>query len=595
MEYYEDYKISEYDWTILKRLIKYTKPYKSQLLISAILLIISSLSEISLPYITKLAIDKFIMTNTFNYNFLYLSILYLSILIIIFLCSYYQDYIVQSTGQYLMKDLRNDLFTHIQNLPVTYFNKTPTGKIMTRVTNDVEAINELFTAGVITIIGDILILCGILIAMLLLNVSLAIIVILITPLIFIISYLFRKYVRETYNRVRFWLSKMNAFLQESVSCISIIQIFNAEEKNFHHYDAINKEYRKANIDSIFYYALYYPAIELVAAISTASILFFGGLSILKMSLTFGILVAFIQYSYRFFSPISDLTEKYNIILSSIVASERIFKILDEPIQDKKIGIEFIIKEPPPVSFKNVSFAYKDTLVLDNVSFDVYPHQKVAIIGPTGSGKTTIINLLLKFYDNYKGTILINGIDIKQISSTSLRKIIGTVFQEPFLFSKSLRENLYIGPKMIESHTLFSLTNNIIGEKFMKRFENKLDYKIGERGIELSTGERQLIAFTRALSINPLLLILDEATSSIDADTEFHIQNQLSKWLKNHTAIIIAHRLSTIKQVDNIILLVNGKIVEQGSHNELMKYESKYSLFCKYFLDQKNQMLNSLPG
>jgi ATP-binding cassette subfamily B protein len=587
-EYSEDYKIAEYDWKILKRLVKYIKPYSFELMISTILLITGSLGELSLPYLTKLAIDKYILLKIFDNRFLYLILLYLSLLIIIFICTYYQDYLVQLIGQKLMKDLRNDIFTHIQNLPVRFFTKTPTGKIMTRVTNDVEAINELFTAGVVSIIGDVFMLTGILIAMFLLSFKLACIVILVTPLVFISSYLFRKYVRETYNRVRFWLSKMNAFLQESISGISIIQIFNAENNNFNKFDSINKEYRNANIDSIFYYALYYPIIELIGAISIAIILFFGGLNILKASMTFGVLVAFLQYSNRFFYPISDLTEKYNIILSAIVASERIFKLLDERTEDKYQGIELLIKKAPSLSFQNVSFSYENEPVLKNISFDVFPQQKLAIIGPTGSGKTTIINLILKFYDDYTGNIFIEGNELRTISAASIRKIIGTVFQEPFLFSKSLRENLYLRPEKITPQDIDILAKNIIGEKFMKRFENKLEYKIGERGLELSTGERQLIAFTRALSAKPLLLILDEATSSIDPETEFLIQTKLSSWLHNHTAIIIAHRLSTIKNADKIILLADGKIIEQGSHAELMQYESKYSLFCKYFLSYDKQ-------
>ncbi|OGF59743.1 MAG: hypothetical protein A2Y62_05155 [Candidatus Fischerbacteria bacterium RBG_13_37_8] len=582
LEDLEDYKLKEYDWTILKRLYKYAKPYTRKLVLSLFFLLTASIGELSLPYITKLAIDKYIVTGQFH-NFWHIILLYLAALLIIFIASYYQSYTVQLTGQYIMYDMRVNIFRHIQYLPVKFFNRTPVGKIMTRVTNDIEVINELFTAGVLTIIGDVFILAGILIAMFLLNSYLASIVILILPLIFLTSFLFRKNVRETYNRVRFWLSKMNSFLQESISGISIIQIFNAERQNFNRFDELNNEYKQANLDSIFYYAIFYPAIELIAAIATALILFFGGINIIKGIITFGVLVAFLQYSYRFFRPISDLTEKYNIVLSAIVASERIFKILDEPEDKQYFGNELLIKKAPLISFQNVSFAYDEKLVLHDISFEVASNQRVALVGPTGSGKTTIVNLLLKFYDNYSGTISIDGCDIRNLSASSVRKIIGVVFQEPFLFSKSLKENLYLGHTEFQEYPMDKIIHDVIGDKFMKRFKNKLDYKIGERGIELSTGERQLIAFARALSVNPLLLILDEATASIDPETEYWIQKRLDSWLASHTSLIIAHRLSTIKHANQIIMLADGRIIEHGTHEKLMKNKSKYYLFCNHFI------------
>ena len=585
----EDYKLKIYNWTILKRLFIYIKPYKNRLLVSLFLLLIASVGELILPYLTKLAIDNYIAAQQLHALWK-ISGIYLAALCVIFVATYYHSCIMQLTGQYIMYDMRVTMFSHIQYLPVRFFNRTPVGKIMTRVTNDVEVLNELFTAGVITMIGDLFILAGILIAMFLLNASLAGIVILVLPLIFLASYLFQKNVRETYNRVRFWLSKMNSFMQESISGISILQVFNAEKQNLNSFDTINTEYKKANIDSIFYYALFYPVIELIGAISIGTILFFGGSSILKGTLTFGVLVAFLQYSYRFFRPIADLTEKYNIILSAIIASERIFKILDEPADSQYKGIDILIKKPPLLSFKNVSFGYNETPVLQDVSFEAYPEEKLAIVGPTGSGKTTIVSLLLKFYQDYEGTILFDGQDLRTLSAQSVRKQIGMVFQEPFLFSKSLQENLYLGSRYLEDKKIRELATQIIGEKFMQRFANKLDYKIGERGIELSTGERQLIAFARALSINPLLLILDEATSSIDPETETYIQNQLQSWLTHHTSLIIAHRLSTIKNADKIIMLSDGKIIEQGTHEELMGLKAKYYLFCNYFINAEDSKI-----
>lgn len=580
----EDYKLKEYDWTILKRLFVYIKPYKKRLIIALILLLTASVGELLLPYLTKIAIDNYIAVHQLH-NLWQIVLVYLAVLSIIFVTSYYHSFTMQLSGQYIMYDMRVEIFRHIQYLTVRFFNRTPVGKIMTRVTNDVEVLNELFTTGVITMIGDIFVLAGILVAMFLLNAYLAGIVILVLPLIFLVSYIFQKNVRETYNRVRFWLSKMNAFMQESISGISIIQVFNAEKQNFSGFDTLNGEYKKANIDSIFFYALFYPAIELIGSISIATILFFGGSHIIKGTLTFGVLVAFIQYSYRFFRPIADLTEKYNIILSAIVASERIFKILDEPEDTQYKGIDISIKEPPLLSFRNISFAYDDTPVLKDVSFELKPEEKLAIVGPTGSGKTTIVNLILKFYEDYSGTILLQGKDLRTLSAKSVREHIGMVFQEPFLFSKSLKENLYLGSSNLDELRIKDLASNIIGEKFMKRFANKLDYKVGERGIELSTGERQLIAFARALSINPYLLILDEATSSIDPETETYIQNRLKDWLAHHTSLIIAHRLSTIKNADNIIMLTDGKIIEQGTHEELMALKSRYYMFCNYFISE----------
>jgi len=578
----EEIKIKEFNWRILKRLFKYIYPYKKSLILALILLISSSIGELLLPYITKIAIDKYIISGNLM-GLWKIAVLFLSLLLFNFLNSYYHEYIIQITGQKIMFDLRLDLFKHIQYLPIKFFNKTPVGKIITRITNDVEVLNELFTGGIIAMSGDIFILIGILIAMFLLNSSLAFIIILILPFIFIIAFYFQRNFKESYNRVRFWLAKINAFLQESIMGISIIQIFNCENKSYNSFDELNKEYKKANLDAIFYYALFYPTIELIGSISIATILFFGGSKILLGSMTFGTLVAFIQYSDRFFHPISDLAEKYNTILSSVIASERIFKLMDEPIDNQYKGIEIIIKEPPLISFKNVSFTYNKEIVIHNVSFDIKPKEKVALIGPTGAGKTTLINLLLKFYDNYTGEILINGIDIKKISAQSLRRNIGVVFQEPFLFSKSLKENLYLGSNNLNEKAIEKIAYQIIGEKLMQRFTNKLEYKIGERGTELSTGERQLIAFIRALSINPLILILDEATSSIDPETENLIQIKINDWLSNYTSLIVAHRLSTIKRTDKIIFLSNGKVEDQGTHKELLKANNKYSLFCKYFI------------
>lgn len=578
----EDFKIKEYQWNTLKRLNKYILPYKNRLIIVMILLMFSSIGELLLPYLTKIAIDKYIIIGYFS-GLWKISLIYFGLLLFNFITSYYHEYIIQLTGQKIMYDLRLDLFSHLQYLPVSFFNKTPVGKIMTRLTNDIEVLNELFTGGVIAIIGDIFVLTGILIAIFLLNSSLAFIIILILPLIFIISFYFQKNFKETYNRVRFWLSKMNAFLQECIMGMSIIQIFNYEKRSFNSFDNLNREYKKANLDAIFYYALFYPTIELIGAISIAIILFFGGAKILLGTMTFGTLVAFIQYSDRFFHPISDLAEKYNTILSSIIASERIFRLLDEPKDVQYNGIELLIKEPPLISFQNVSFSYNEEPVLKNITFEIKPKEKVALIGPTGAGKSTIINLLLKFYDNYTGNIFLNGIDIRKVSAHSLRKHIGIVFQEPFLFSKTLKDNLYLGSDSIDENYIEKLTYEVLGEKFKNRFYSRLEYKIGERGIELSTGERQLIAFIRALSINPLILILDEATSAIDPETEYWIQYKINDWLYEHTALIIAHRLSTIKKSDRIILLSKGKIIEEGTHKELLERNTKYALFCKYYV------------
>lgn len=497
--------------------------------------------------------------------------------ILAFIINYIQIYMLQFTGQKIIFNIREQLFKHIESLNLSFFDKTPVGKLVTRLTNDVQTLNEMYTGVLIYLIKDIFMLSGILIAMLLLNVKLALISLITMPIIFITAILFKKYDRAAYRKVRERLSKINALLSENISGMKVVQIYSKEEKKFKEFDKINNDYKKANLEQLTVFAIFRPTIELLSSLTMALLIWFGGIKVISNELEFGVVFAFVNYITMFFQPIFDLTEKYDILQSAMASSERIFDLMDN---------DSIIKNPEnpvllerlqgDIEFKNVWFAYNDEdWVLRDVSFKIKKGEKVAFVGATGAGKTSIISLITRLYDIQKGEILIDGIDIRKMKKELLRKNIATVLQDVFLFTGDIKSNVRLNDNTISEETIIDACKYVNADRFIEKLPEKYDSPVNERGTTFSQGQRQLIAFARAIAFNPPILVLDEATSNIDTETEVLIQDALEKITKDRTTIIVAHRLSTIKNCNKIIVLHKGKIREEGSHEGLMKKEGLY--------------------
>jgi ATP-binding cassette subfamily B protein len=478
-------------------------------------------------------------------------------------------------GQYIMYDLRKQIFGHLQRLDVQYFDRHPVGRLMTRVTTDVDALNEMFTAGFVSIFGDIVVLLGIIGVLFWMNWKMALVLFSITPFIVGVSAWFRRGARITYRAVRVRIAAINAFLQEHLSGMSTVQLFNREDKEAEKFDELNGRHRDANIDSIFYYAVFYPVIELIESVGIALIVWYGGGQVIRETLSVGALVAFFQYAQRFYEPISDLSEKYNILQAAMAASERIFKLLDTPakiVKDDGVQVDHI----ESIEFRNVWFAYNEPeWVLKNVSFEVRRGERVALVGHTGAGKTTVTALLLRFYDIQRGEICINGIDIRDISLASLRRLFAIVQQDFFLFNGNVADNISLGDAEITEEAVHTAAVRVQADRFISRLPEGYASVVRERGAGFSVGEKQLLSFARALAFDPPVLILDEATSSIDTETEQLIQQAIQTLLEGRTSIVIAHRLSTIRSADTILVFHHGEIRERGTHEELMATNGLY--------------------
>jgi ATP-binding cassette, subfamily B, multidrug efflux pump len=585
----EQIETREYDWRLMRRLLVYLKPYRGRILVALLLLVGTAGLQVLTPYLVKVAIDEYIANQDVP-GLTKIAALYFLVLIVSMFLSYCQVYIMQMTGQYIMYDMRTQLFTHLQTRELNFFHKNPVGRLMTRVTNDVDVLNELFTSGVVSILGDILTLLAIVVAMLYDNPAVALVALSVLPMLIITTALFRKTARSAYSETRYWLAKMNAFLQEAISGMGVIQIFTKEKKMFDKFDRINHKHYRATKKSISAYAIFYPAVELIEAIAIALIVWYGGNRTLADAVTFGTLIMFIQYTQRFFRPIADLSEKYNILQSAMASSERIFNLLDnkeeivEPASPRMLP-----KRLNSVEFRNVSFRYATgEPVLKNVSFRIAEGEKIAIVGPTGSGKTTITSLLLRFYDQFEGEILLNDVDIRQIPTEQLRRDIAVVFQDAFLFSRTVKENITFDRPEITEEQMKSVANYLLADEFIQQLPLGYDQLLSERGSNLSFGQRQLLTFVRALAADPSIVILDEATSSVDIETEYVIRRALTNLMSGRTAILIAHRLSTIQNVDRILVLLEGEVREQGTHQELLAHGGLYSKL--YQLQYKDQEL-----
>src|SRR5213080_1454310 len=576
-QFHEEEAIGKtYDWQIARRLLRYLKPYLRLLIPALGLTLVLNLLGILQPKFTQYAIDWFIIPRKTEGITLF-ALIFVAVQLARFVFSYFQSVLLNSIGQYVMFDLRREIYDKLQHQEVAYFDRNPVGRIMTRLTADVDALNELFTSGVTDLLGDLVMIVAIIAVMVWMDVRLTLVSLLTVPMLFAATTWFRKGARRGFDTVRTRIARIFAFLQEHISGAQTVQIFNAEEKSVRQFAKINDEHRKANIDTIFYYAVFFPLVDFIGAVGIALIIWFGGYRVMQNALSLGALVAFIQYSGFLFQPIRDISDKYNVLQGAVVASHRIFKALDLPIaittprKPLKQG-----RAEGRIEFENVWFAYNDDeWVLKDVSFTVSPGQSVALVGHTGSGKTTITNLLMRFYDVQKGRILLDGVDVRDWDLQSLRENFAVVLQDIFLFTGTVASNIRLGREDISDERVQWAATEVRADNFIQRLTQGYQSEVRERGAGLSVGQKQLISFARALAFDPALLILDEATSSIDTETEQLIQEAIARVMQNRTSLIVAHRLSTIQRADTIIVLHHGEIREQGSHQDLLALQGLY--------------------
>ncbi|MBS1516195.1 MAG: ABC transporter ATP-binding protein [Bacteroidetes bacterium] len=579
-------KIDSY---LFKRLIAYFKPYSKYIALAVLLTITVSALAAVRPRLTPIAIDEKIANKDVPGLQTIMLILFAT-LILQGIIQYAMTYLTSWIGQNIIMDLRMKIFEHLQNLHLKFYDNNPAGRLITRVTSDVEVLFDVFSSGLVTAFGDIFTLLWILYFMFTLDWHLALVTLSILPLLIYATIIFRKKIRVSYSRIRLLISRINSYIQEHITGVSIVHLFAKEKRTINEFEEINSEHTKENKRSVFYYAIFFPIVELFLAVSSGLILWYGGGEVIQGAVSLGVLITFIQYSEMFFRPIRDLSEKYNVLQTAMASSERIFSLLDEKpaITDKPDAVR-IDKIKGSIEFKNVWFAYNnDDYVLKDISFKINEGEKIAFVGATGSGKTTIINLISKFYQINKGKITVDGIDINDIRQKDLRKNISVVLQDVFLFSGNIEKNITLdNPKI----TLEDV-NNAIDKTGLRPFINSLPdgihHKVNERGTTFSTGQRQLISFARALAYNPKILILDEATSNIDTATEILIQEAIKKLIEGRTSIVIAHRLSTIQNCDKIIVMRKGEIKEMGSHQELLDKKGLY--YKLYELQYKEDII-----
>ncbi len=571
-----------YDLRVTLRLLGYLKPYWKMAAVALVLTFVTNILISLQPYFTKVAVDDFITPKKTDGIWLF-AFAFFCVFLFRFLFSYLQEILLNVVGQKVMFDLRTQIYTKLQQQEVAYYDRYPVGRIITRITSDVDALNELFTSGVIDVLGDLVIIFAIIGMMFWLDWKLALVSLITVPLLFAATNWFRKRARVGFDMVRTRMAKLNAFLQEHISGAQTVQLFNAEAKTQKTFHDINDDYRNANIETIYYYSIFYPMVDFIGAIGVALVIWFGGYQILTgisangTALTIGIVVAFIQYSQQLFQPIRDLSDKFNVLQAAIVASHRIFILLDLPVQietpekPKKAG-----KAVGKIEFQNVWFAYKnEAWVLKDVSFAVEAGERVALVGATGSGKTTVTNLLMRFYDVQKGKILLDGVDVRDWDLQSLRENFAVVLQDVFLFSGSIADNIRLGNKAIDNEKIVWASREVHADEFVQKLPETYNSLVKERGAGLSVGQKQLISFARALAFNPKILVLDEATSSIDTETEQLIQRAVDRVMQARTSLVVAHRLSTVQKCDRILVFHHGELREAGTHNELLAKRGLY--------------------
>ncbi len=587
-----------YDARLLRRLLRYVRPYRGVTALAILLLLIAALTDLAGPSLYRIAIDRYIVPGTQGgpaqaglRGLALIAAVYLLVLGIGFATRWVQTYLMGYVGQRVMYDLRMHIFTHIQELPMAFFSRTPVGRLVTRVTNDVDALNELITSGVVAIFGDIATLVGIVAIMLWMDWRLTLVVFSVLPLVYGVTERFRVRAREAYRAVRTRLARINAYLNEQIMGISVVQLFTRERRSLERFEALNNDHLAASLDATTNFSRFYPAIQVLGTLAVALLLWYGGGQVVRQIVTLGVLVAALQYADRFFDPIRDISDKFNIFQAAMAASERIFRLIDEPAT---------LEDPPDpvplprvrgrIEFRDVWFAYEEEggWVLRGVSLTIEPGQRVAVVGHTGAGKTSIVNLLLRFYEPQRGQVLIDGVDVRTVRQQELRRHIGLVLQDVFLFSGTVEGNIRLGDAAITDEQIRQAARRVGAARFIEGLPEGYRTEVQERGARLSVGQKQLIGFARAIAHNPeIVLVLDEATSSVDAETEHLIQEAMSRVLRDRTSIIIAHRLSTIQHADRIIVLHKGRIAEEGTHHQLLSRGGIYAkLYRLQYRDQE---------
>lgn len=607
-----------YDGRLMRRLVRYLKPYRGAVVVSLVFLLLQSVAQVAGPLLTKLAIDHYLAkpdhpTPSFLDGWLsgdvwtglaQISALYLAALLIGFGCEFVQTYLMQRTGQYAMFDLRRQLMEKLQALDVAYYDRHPVGRLITRVTTDVDALNELWASGLVTILGDLLMLGFVLMIMFRMSPGMTAFLLAVLPIVVLVTAVFRRSVQQSYRRIRVAVARINSYLQEHVNGMSVLQLFNREARSRDEFAAINRDHMEAFKDSITAYGWFYPVVEFLGMLALAMLLAYGGYRNRQGVLSLGVLVAFFQYGLRFFRPIQDLSEKYNILQSAMTASERIFKLLDtEPRVTSPEQPRAFPEGPVAIEFDHVWFAYrvledgKEDWVLRDVSFRIEPGETIAVVGHTGAGKTTLANLLLRFYDIQKGHIRVasatESVDLRELSLDDLRRHFGVVLQDPYLFTGTVQSNIRLGTESIGQRALEEASAQVNLLEFVESLPEKFEQAVRERGSGFSTGQKQLISFARALAHNPRFLILDEATSSVDTETEFRVRDALARMVEGRTSLVIAHRLSTIQRADRIFVMHKGQLRESGTHQELLALRD--GIYRKlYELQYKDQEIYGKP-
>ena len=592
-----------YDGRLMRRLLAYIRPYKSEVLIALVFLLINAALQVVGPLLTKLAIDRYLTpsgrpSRTFLDPYLssipltgllQISFLYLLSIGAALICDFGEQYLMQWVGQKAMFDLRRELMAHLQRLDIAFYDRNPVGRLVTRITTDVDALNELFASGLLMILGDLLMLLFVVLAMLQLSPGMTGLLLAVMPFVVLVTIRFRQSVQQSYRRIRVAIARINSYLQEHINGIAVLQLFNREARSRAEFDQINRDHMVAFKDAITAYGWFYPVVEFLGMLALALLLGYGGFRIRTGALSLGVLVAFFQYGLRFFRPIQDLSEKYNILQSAMAASERVFKLLDTPveIQSQKSPKPFP-QNPAAIEFDHVWFAYKnEDWVLSDVSFRIEPGETIAVVGHTGAGKTTLTSLLLRFYAVERGSIRIGGTDIREFDLEQLRRNFGVVLQDPHLFTGTIAENIRLGTSGISDTQLSESAERVNLLDFIQTLPERFEQPVRERGAGFSTGQKQLISFARALAHSPGYLILDEATSSVDTDTELRIRDALGRLVEGRTSIVIAHRLSTIQRADRILVMHKGKLRELGTHQQLLALRGIYwKLYQLQYKDQE---------